>query len=131
MSPNTHGALEPLIGILLIVAPWLFAFSDVSDAKTISIIAGIVLIVGGMMTRWRYAVVRVIPLPMHFAMDVVVAVFLIVCPFIFGFSDIGSATRFMIIFGACELVAAVSTRWNPDEAYDDAHHHHPGQAAPA
>src|SRR5215208_8035849 len=92
--------LEPVMAILIIAAPWLFGFSDVSDAKAICIVVGIVMLLAGAMTQWRLFLVKLIPLRMHFGTDLLIAAVLILTPFIFGFSDEGGATRFMIIAGA-------------------------------
>ena len=74
------------------------------------------MLVSGMMTRWRYSIAKVIPLRMHFMTDVALGAFLILSPFIFGFSDEGGAARFTIIAGALELLTALSTRWEPEPA---------------
>jgi SPW repeat-containing protein len=116
ISPNTHAMIEPLMAILIIVSPWLFSFDDVSDAKTICIVVGIVMLLAGAMTQWRYSLVKLIPLRTHFMTDLLLAAVLILTPFIFGFSDEGGATRFMIIIGALEAMTALSTRWDPAEA---------------
>ena len=112
---NVHAALEPFMAILLIAAPWIFGFSDVTDAKTISIAVGVVMLLSGAMTRWRYAIARVIPLRMHFATDLLLGAVLILSPFVLGFSDQGEAARFTIIVGALEVITALSTRWDPAE----------------
>jgi hypothetical protein len=110
---DVHAAVEPIVAIVLIAAPWIFGFSDINSAKVISIIVGVIMLLSGAMTRWRFALVRVIPLRMHFMTDLVLGLFLILSPFIFGFSHKGGATRFTIIVGALELLTALSTRWEP------------------
>jgi hypothetical protein len=116
ISVNTHAMLEPLMAVLIIVAPWLFGFSDVNDAQTICIVVGVVMLLAGAMTQWRYSLVKLIPLRQHFMTDLLIAAVLILTPFIFGFSHEGGATRFMIIIGALEAFTALSTRWDPAEA---------------
>jgi hypothetical protein len=116
ISPNTHGAVEPVVALLFIVAPWLFGFSDITEATVISIIVGATMLVAGMLTQWRYSVLKLIPLRTHFMADVALGGLLILSPFIFGFSEEGGATRFMIVAGVLELLTALSTRWDPREA---------------
>jgi SPW repeat len=110
---DAHAAIEPIMGIVLIAAPWIFGFSDVNSAKVISIVVGAIMLLSGSMTRWRLSLVKLIPLRVHFMTDLVLGAFLILSPFIFGFSSNGAATRFTIIYGALELVTALSTRWEP------------------
>jgi hypothetical protein len=113
---NVHAALEPLMAVVIIAAPWIFGFSEVDSATAICVIVGVVMLLAGSMTDWRLSLVRLIPLRMHFATDLVLAAVLILAPFVFGFSDKGGATRFTIIVGVLELMTALSTRWDPAEA---------------
>jgi len=111
-----HAMLEPIMALLIIASPWIFGFSDVAEAKTIAIIVGVVMLVGGAMTRWRWSLAKVISLRMHFMTDLALGALLILSPFIFGFSDEGSATRWAIIVAVIEVLTALSTRWDPAEA---------------
>jgi SPW repeat len=116
ISVNTHAMVEPVMAVLIIVAPWLFGFNDVNDAQVICIIVGALMLAAGAMTQWRYSLVKLVPLRMHFMSDLLLAAVLILTPFIFGFSDQGGATRFMVIVGALEAFTALSTRWDAAEA---------------
>ena len=116
ISPNTHAAIEPIVAVLFILAPWLFGFSEIAEATTVSIIVGAAMLASGMLTKWRLSLVKLIPLRTHFMMDLALAAVLILSPFVFGFIDEGGAARFTIIAGALEAVTALSTRWNPAEA---------------
>ena len=115
---DVHAGIEPVVAIVVIAAPWIFGFSDVHSATAISIIVGVVMLLSGAMTKWRLALVRLIPLRAHFVTDLVLGAFLILAPFIFGFSHNGAATRFTIIVGALELLTALTTRWDPADARD-------------
>jgi hypothetical protein len=116
ISINAHAAIEPIVAVLFIAAPWLFGFSAVTEATVISIIVGATMLVAGMLTRWRYSLVKLIPLRTHFMTDVALGSLLILSPFVFGFIDEGGAARFTIIAGALELLTALGTRWDPAEA---------------
>jgi hypothetical protein len=113
---NLHAALEPLIAVVIIAAPWIFGFSDVNDAKVVCIAVGAVMLIAGSMTDWRFSIARVIPLRMHRATDLLLGTVLIVAPFVLGFSDQGGATRFTVIAGVLEIFTALATRWDPVEA---------------
>jgi hypothetical protein len=112
-----HAAIEPLAALLFIAGPWIFGFSDVDDAKVVSIVLGVLVLLTGLSTRWRMGLVKLLSLGAHRAMDVVVAVVAIVSPFVLGFSDIGSATRFLVIMGVLELGAVALTRWDPRDDF--------------
>src|SRR3954469_20367960 len=96
---NAQAGLEPLVAIVLIAAPWIFGFNDVSSATAVSIAVGVLMLISGMTTRWRLSLVKLIPLRTHFRMDLVLGIVLIVAPFVFGDSDRGDATRFLVIMG--------------------------------
>ncbi|MDQ3933153.1 MAG: SPW repeat protein [Actinomycetota bacterium] len=50
---NAHAALEPFAAIVLIASPWIFGFAEVSEAKTLAIVIGALMLAAGMATRWR------------------------------------------------------------------------------
>jgi hypothetical protein len=123
LALRTHAMIEPIVGVLFIAAPWIFGFSDASDATTVSIVLGALVLLTGLTTRWRAGVVKLLPLAAHRAMDLVVAVVAIVSPFVLGFSDNGAATRFLIIMGVLEIGATLMTNWDDrDEFAIDANH---------
>src|SRR3954449_4473157 len=109
---KAHAALEPIVAIVLIAAPWIFGFDDVGSATATSSAVGVIMLISGMSTRWRFSLVKMIPLRTHFRMDLVLGAVLIVAPFVFGDSDRGDATRFLVIMGILELGTALMTRWD-------------------
>ena len=109
---RVHAMFEPLVAIVLIAAPWIFGFDDVSSATAVSIAVGAIMLISGMSTRWRLSLVKLIPLRTHFLTDLALGAVLIVAPFVFGDSDRGDATRFLVIMGILELVTALGTRWD-------------------
>ena len=106
--------VEPLVGLLFILAPFILDF-DHSSARTLSIVIGAVIIVSGMTTRWRLSVAKLIPLRVHFMTDVLIGVVSIAAPFVLGFSDETAALVFFLIMGAGELAAAFGTAWAPGD----------------
>ena len=115
ISPNTHGAIEPLAALIIALSPWIFGFSGNDTATTIAVIVGVAMLAGGMATQWRPSLVKLIPLRMHFAWDLLIAAVLILAPFVLGFNDDGGATRFFVIAGVLEALTALSTRWSREE----------------
>jgi hypothetical protein len=69
ISLRLHQLVEPIMAIVLIAAPWLFGFSDVNSSTIASVAIGAAMLVGGMMTRWRLSLVKLIPLRVHFVWD--------------------------------------------------------------
>jgi hypothetical protein len=113
---NLHAALEPLMAVVIIAAPWIFGFSDTDSATLICILVGVTMLLVGSMTDWRMSLMRLIPLRMHMAGDLALAAILLLSPLVFGFADEGGPTRFMVIVGALEALTALMTRWDRSEA---------------
>jgi hypothetical protein len=109
--------IEPVAGLLFIAAPWIFGFSDAGDAKTVSIVLGVLVLLTGLTTRWRMGLVKLLSLSAHRMMDLLVALVAIVSPFVLGFSDNGAATRFLIIMGALEAGTTLMTRWDARDEF--------------
>jgi hypothetical protein len=122
---NLHAAIEPLVAVVVIAAPWIFGFSETDSATTICVIVGVVMLLSGALTDWRMSLARVIPLRMHMMTDLLLGAVLILSPLVFGFADEGGPTRFMVIAGVLEAMTALMTRWDRTEA-DPAYAREPG-----
>ena len=90
--------------------------TDSATATVICVIVGLMILLVGSMTDWRLSLVRLIPLRIHLTGDLVIGAVLVLSPLIFGFSDEGGPTRFMVIAGVLELMTALMTRWDRTEA---------------
>jgi len=113
---SLHAALEPLIALVIISAPWIFGFSETDSATVICVLVGVVMLLVGSLTDWRLSLRRVIPLRMHLAGDLMLGTVLLLSPLVFGFAEQGGPTRFMVIAGALEVLTALMTRWDRTEA---------------
>lgn len=88
ITSRMHGMLDYPAGALLILAPWIFGFSDVGGAAVaVPIVLGVAIILQSLLTDYELSLVDLIPLPGHLAVDVVAGVFLAASPWLFGFSD--------------------------------------------
>src|SRR4051812_13185029 len=114
---NVHAAIEPLIALVIIAAPWIFGFSDADDAKIVCIAVGVVMLIAGSMTDWRFSIARVIPLRTHMMTDLALGAVLILAPFVLGFSDNGGATRFPVVAGGLGILPPLPTPRDPAGAH--------------
>jgi hypothetical protein len=117
LSLTLHAMLEPFIAALLIAAPFLFGFSDDGAPTAVSIVLGVGVLVVGLSTKWRLALVKAIPVSVHLTIDLIVGALLVASPFLFGFSDNTAPTAFFLVMGVGDLLVALATRWT---AADDA-----------
>jgi len=124
-----HAMIEPVVALLLILAPFILGFSDNETATIVSIVAGVVVLLTGMTTRWSLSLVKLIPLDVHRMLDLGLGVLLILAPFVLGFSDESTPTIFLIVVGLGEIVAALATRWHPEDDLA-ADRHRPGRSEP-
>jgi len=113
-----HAIADYAVGILLILAPWLFGFHDESTAATwISVLAGIAMLGMSAMTNYEGGFLsKAIPMRAHLMTDAVMGIFLVISPWLFGFADNGTnAWLPFVAIGLFELFAAATTNPYPAE----------------
>lgn len=83
-----HGIIDLVVAGLLIFAPFIFNFAVVGGAAVvIPIIFGILWAVYSALTNYQEGVLRVISVPYHMMIDVIMAAALALSPFLFNFAD--------------------------------------------
>lgn len=107
-----HGILDYLVGVLLIIAPWLFDFSDGGAKMWVPIILGAGAIVYSLLTNYELGVARIIPMPTHLMLDILSGVVLAASPWVFGFAD--EIWWPHLFVGLFEIAAGLMTRTVPD-----------------
>ncbi len=105
-----HEGLEYLVGVFLVLAPFLFGFRD-STAFPVLIAVGVVLLALAVLTGGALGVVDVIPPPVHAALDYVIGFFLILAPFLFAFVDVDAALYCSLFLGLAHLVMSLLTAY--------------------
>ncbi|HEV2060451.1 MAG TPA: hypothetical protein VGR11_13935 [Solirubrobacteraceae bacterium] len=112
-----HGIIDYGYAALLIVAPFLIGFSDEGAATAVSIVAGIIVLIGAATTEgFRTSLIKSLPVTGHIALDLVLAGAMVASPFLFGFSEEGTPTAFFIVAGIVALLVTLATRWLPEKA---------------
>ena len=107
-----HGLIEYAAGVVLVAAPFLLSF-DAGAAIAASIAVGVLVILLAASTEGPTSLVNSLQIQLHIAVDYALGVFLVACPFIFGFSDEGTPTAFFIVVGVAHLLVTVGTRFLP------------------
>jgi hypothetical protein len=109
ISPKVHGVLDYLVASVLIGAPFVLRFSDVSlAAALIAVAAGSGLVVYSLLTAYSAGMRAVIPFRVHLVLDASAAVALLVVPFLFGFA--GMPRAFYLVIGTAVLAVVACTR---------------------
>ena len=115
-----HAIFDYILALLLVVSPW--AFESVS--ATDSLIAPIMLVGIGMFvfifaltTDYELSAVRLIPLSLHITMDVILGLFLLMSPWLFGFENVDHAIHMMA--GVSLIAVAAFTVRSPKKPQTD------------
>ncbi|MBA4138232.1 MAG: hypothetical protein C0518_13030 [Opitutus sp.] len=94
LSSRLHGVLDYIVGVLLIVAPRVFGFSDTGAAAQVPVLLGVATIVYSLLTRYPLGLLHVIPFRAHLTLDFISGAFLL---------------------GVLEIVAVMTTRRGDEE----------------
>jgi hypothetical protein len=109
-----HGLLEYVAGIFLVAAPFLLGY-DSDGATAVSIVAGVVILMFTASSALTTGLIKSIPVHAHVVFDYIVAALLIASPFIFAFTDDGTATAVFIALGVVYLLLTIATRFIREE----------------
>lgn len=108
----THGILDYLFGLILLISPWLFGFHLVGSATDTMVTLGIIILFLSLITNYPLGLLKMIPFPTHGVLETIGAIFLLVSPWIVGFSIITSATWLAVIGGIAWLVVVAMTNYS-------------------
>lgn len=105
-----HVTLEYLAGIFLVLSPFLFGFTD-SVALPVLLGAGVVILAVAVLSRGRVGIVGFLPVKVQAAFDYLLAFFLMVAPFVFGYQQDADALLISVMTGLGLLVVSLLTRY--------------------
>ena len=105
ITSRVHGLLDYMSAIVLILAPSVLEFNEVSPyAYWLSVIAGVILILYSLMTDYDFSIGMLIPLTTHLVIDFSAGVLFILWPFIFDFTGLALAYYLVMGFGILLVV---------------------------
>ena len=111
ISTRTHGAIDYLTGAGRLAAPSLLGISDELAATRTLRAAGLAATAYSLLTDYEFGLVRVIPMPIHLAMDAASGVLVDASPCLFSFAGRGPRYRLPHAFvGASEVLAALTSK---------------------
>lgn len=111
ISTRTHGMMDYIVGIVLMIAPWLLQFARGGAETWIPVILGAGIILYSLLTNYELGVARLIPMRTHLWLDGVLGAFLALSPWLFGFAEWVYLPH--LIVGLLELGAALMTETVP------------------
>lgn len=122
ISTRIHGVIDLAIAALLIFSPFIFNFVSLGGpAVVIPIVLGIVLASYSALTNDEEGVLRVINMPAHMMLDIILAAGLMLSPYLFNFAD-GPLYTWLphVLLGISLIIVAMVSNTIP---YIHRHHH--------
>jgi hypothetical protein len=117
ISTRVHGYLDYTMGLLLIVAPWLFGFARDGAETWVPVILGASAILYSLLTDYELGASRRLSMRTNLTLDLLSGIFLAASPWLFGFADYVYLPH--LILGLAEIGAALMTRTSPSTAGTD------------
>ncbi len=105
-----HSVVEYAAGVLFLLAPFLFGF-DSSTARWTSIAIGVVVLLVAVISRSPVSFTDSLATSAHATLDYVLAVALVLAPFVGGFVDDTAATTFFVLLGVTHGALSLLTRY--------------------
>ena len=112
ISTRTHGFVDYVVGIILLIAPYVLGFADGTAAQWVPMALGAATIIYSLLTDYELGAVRVLPMPVHLALDGLSGLLLLTSPWLFGFADRVFWPH--LVIGIFEIVASITTRREPE-----------------
>jgi hypothetical protein len=109
ITDKIHGVIDYAAAAALIVGPFLLGFAAPdAAAKWLSVAAGAALLVYSALTSYSLGVRRLIPFPIHLAVDFAAGAAFLAAPFALGFGEVARA--YFLVMGGAVLAVVLLTR---------------------
>jgi len=111
IDTRTHGYLDYIVGIFLMIAPFIFHLDHTSPEGLVFYVLGVTAILYSLFTNYELSLFRVIPMKIHLFLDVLSGIFLAASPWLLGFSDRVYLPH--LVLGILEISAGFLTTSKP------------------
>lgn len=108
IDSKTHGYLDYIMGILLIMLPFLVDSGTQEPESIVLFVLGAAMLLLSLATNYELGAIRVIPMSVHLTMDVLSGILLAGSPWLFGFADRVFLPH--LVLGLLEIGAGLMTR---------------------
>lgn len=108
INNQVHGALDYIVALTLIAAPFVLGFEAINPiGHWLSVAAGAGLFVYSLLTGYSLSLQKLIPYGVHLVFDFAAGVVFVAAPFVFGFEGL-MKIYFLVMGGAVIVVVALS-----------------------
>ncbi len=108
ISTKIHAILDFLIGIALIVFPWILGFAGGGAAQMVLVSAGILIAGMSLLTNHEFGIYKIVPMEIHLLVDAFMGLFLMMSPWLIGFAHVEIGPH--ILIGILVIVVAVFSK---------------------
>lgn len=113
---RVHGIIDYIEAPTLLAAPELFGLKSVPTSALVPRLAGAGGAIYSPMTDYEVGIIRVLPMPAHLAIDLVVGSLLAASPWLFGFAKAGRRYWLPhVLVGTGKLAVALCTKTQPSD----------------
>jgi hypothetical protein len=110
---RTHNVIDYVTATVLVLCPLIFGFSQIDAARNLFLVAGVLLAAYSLFTNYYFSIAKIIPVPVHMALDSAEGVLLMIAPSVFGYREQVTggqyALHFVLGLGLIGLVALTRT----------------------
>lgn len=85
ITEKVHTIIGLVVGVLLILSPMLFNFTDNQAASMVPIWVGIFILINELITTSPLSPLKLVPMRIHILLDVITGLFLLLSPWLFNF----------------------------------------------
>ena len=108
VNSRAHGVIDYVVGVALIIAPYLFGFADDEPARTAAWIVGGGSLLYSLFTAYELSIAKIIPYRIHLGLDVAAGIFLAASPWLMSFADRVVVPH--LVVGLLEIGVALMSR---------------------
>lgn len=115
LKPLPHAVVDYAWAATMLAAPWLFGFSGDRKAKTNAVASGAAILGLSLLTRYPLGAAKLIPFPVHGAIEAAAGAMTAASPWLMGFSRNRSAKWTHLVAGLGTLAVVAVTDYRAAE----------------
>ncbi|MGE3975266.1 MAG: hypothetical protein AB7F59_12140 [Bdellovibrionales bacterium] len=93
-----HNVIDYIAGAFLLLCPVVFGFSHIEVANNVFMFSGAALIGYSLLTKYRYSLLKLIPVKAHMVLDVLIGIAVMLSPWAFGYAEFLTTTQYSLHF---------------------------------
>jgi hypothetical protein len=105
-----HGIIDYVVGVILLIAPFILGFSNETVPTVISMVIGALVIIVSLLTDYPLSAAKLIPVRIHSAADYLVGILLIILPLIL-YIGVTTALVLHLVLGIAAIVVSLITNY--------------------